>query len=194
MDVMLAPATAEHIAAWLGPFNAAIRNPQGQADFAIRVKALAMLLDDLPAACFVAETRRLLRVEFFPSAEDIRRALEPVAQPWRRRRAALDRLAKAPTASAPQPPATGLRSVEDIAAVRAKAAETKAELARIGEWKAGGRVQDNRPTASPLRPAELVAEYARQAAMAPPDYQRLMLARADAMAATLGDRPRDDVA
>lgn len=99
-DAMLAPVTRDVLAAWLLPVNAASRNPQSPQDFAMRVAGIAEMVADLPAAAFTAETRRRLATGFFPSHEDVRAAVEPIAEPWRRKRDALRSLR---TANQPQP-------------------------------------------------------------------------------------------
>jgi hypothetical protein len=89
LDRLLAPVAPGMFREWLTPVNLAVRNPQSFDDFAVRAAAMFEMLSDLPGAAFTAETRRALRVEFFPSAEDIRRVIEPHAQRWQRQRAAL---------------------------------------------------------------------------------------------------------
>jgi hypothetical protein len=91
-EALLAPMTPDVLGAWLLPVNAASRNPQAPAEFAMRVSGLAEMLGDMPAAAFTSEARRALRTGFFPSHEDIRAAVAPVAEAWRRKRDALRNL------------------------------------------------------------------------------------------------------
>lgn len=108
-EAMLAPASEERIIAWLLPFGLAVRNAQGLQETVLRAKAIAAVLPGIPAACFADDTRPLLRTGFFPSAEDVRVALEPIAAGWRAKAAALRRLAAAPAIgpSDPSPPGAG---------------------------------------------------------------------------------------
>lgn len=155
-DAMLDPVTLPQLAAWLMPVNAASRNPQSPGDFRLRVEGLFAMLDDLPAAAFTADTRRKLATGFFPSHEDIREAVEPIADQWRRKRDALKglRVAEAPTSKGWQPPTD-----EERATVRAKVEALKAELAAKAAVRAP---RDIKPR--PLHPTHLLAEYEALAA------------------------------
>jgi Arc/MetJ-type ribon-helix-helix transcriptional regulator len=153
-DRMLAPVSREHLAAWLMPVNAASKNPQSPADFALRVAAIGEMVGDLPAAAFTAETRRALRSEgFFPSHEAVRAAVEPVAATWRRKRAALRNLRvigapareEAPTATAEQRQQSIRRAEVIVAELRAHARARPAST----------------PPARPLDPASLITAYER---------------------------------
>lgn len=150
-DEMLAPVTAEVLAAWLMPVNAASRNPQTPADFAMRVAGIFEMVGDLPAAAFTAETRRKLATGFFPSHEDVRAAVEPIADAWRRKRNALRSLRQieAPRATAPEAPTHDQRQQ---AAARA--------LAVAQELRAGAITRRPEPAKPlPLHPAHLLAAY-----------------------------------
>jgi hypothetical protein len=93
-DQLLAPVLPATVAAWLAPVNAAVRNPQGADDFAMRSAGIAELVADLPGAAFTSETRRRLRADFFPSADDVRQAVAPEAARWAARRDALRAMAE----------------------------------------------------------------------------------------------------
>lgn len=93
-DQLLAPVLPATVAAWLAPVNAAVRNPQGADDFALRCAGIAELVADLPGAAFTSETRRRLRADFFPSADDVRQAVAPEAARWAARRDALRAMAE----------------------------------------------------------------------------------------------------
>lgn len=155
-DAMLAPVTVEHLAAWLMPVNAASRNPQSPQDFRLRVEGIAAMVDDLPAAAFTAETRRRLATGFFPSHEDVRAAVEPVANQWQRKRDALRGLRKAAVqATAPRP----IPSEAERASILATAAAFRAEMA------AKAATKETRPIkAMPLHPRQLLEQYERLAA------------------------------
>jgi hypothetical protein len=151
-DRMLAPVTRDHLAAWLMPVNAASKNPQAPADFAMRVAGIAEMVGDLPAAAFTAETRRALRSDgFFPSHEAVRAAVEPVAATWRRKRAALRNLRaigapdrdETPTATAEQRAQSVARADAIVAELRARARQAPA----------------SKPVARPLSPEALIAAY-----------------------------------
>jgi hypothetical protein len=150
-DRMLAPVTRDHLAEWLMPVNAASKNPQAPADFAMRVAGIAEMVGDLPAAAFTSETRRALKTGFFPSHEDVRAAVEPIAHAWRRKRAALRNLRvigapdrdDAPTATAEQRAQSVARADAIVAELRAHARQTPA----------------SKPVARPLSPEALIAAY-----------------------------------
>lgn len=121
LAVELAPVAFDAFRAWLGVVNAAVRNPQPQADFGVRCLGLFATLDDLPTGCFTADARRDLPA-FFPSAADIRAAVEPGANTMRRMSATLDAALAPMPASPPQPAAPGpaARTQAEIDAVRAQ--------------------------------------------------------------------------
>lgn len=151
-DAMLIPVTRDVIAAWLMPVNVASRNPQAPAEFAMRVAGIAEMVGDLPAAAFTAESRRRLTTGFFPSHEDVRKAVEPEAEAWVRKRNALRSLRQA---SAPAPAKPDERTPEEIAAVQAKAAAFYADMAAADAAKQTIRTAAPRP----LSPAALIASY-----------------------------------
>lgn len=121
-DAMLAPVTREVLAAWLMPVNAASRNPQSPQEFALRVAGIVEMVADLPAAAFTAETRRRLASGFFPSHEDVRAAVEPVAATWRRKRDALRALRHTgqPASAAPTDPGERAQIAAGLASLRAE--------------------------------------------------------------------------
>lgn len=93
IDAMLQPVTYPLMLAWLTPINFACRNMQQPDEFSARVSAMTEMLCDLPGAAFTAEARRRMDSNgFFPSAHDIRQAVEPVAVEWIRTRNALRNL------------------------------------------------------------------------------------------------------
>jgi hypothetical protein len=155
-DAMLAPITAEVLAAWLMPVNAASRNPQSPQDFALRVAGIAEMVGDLPAAAFTAETRRNLATGFFPSHEDIRAAVEPVADAWRRKRNALRSLRQSEPRPAPE--------VGAIAPAERQAAVERARAIAAELRSAAAQRRPEPVKAAPLRPAELIAAYEAEAA------------------------------
>lgn len=159
-DALLAePVTRDHLASWLMPVNAASRNPQGPQEFLLRVEGIASMLDDLPAAAFTHETRRRLATGFFPSHEDIRAVIQPVADTWQRKRDALRGLRKVEPQTRPahQPP-----TPEERATILAKAA------AAVADIRATAAQADPRGTrqveARPVHPAALLAQYEALAA------------------------------
>jgi hypothetical protein len=151
----LRPVPPALFRAWLGPVNAAVRNPQGAEDFEVRCAGLHALLDDLPAGCFTAEARRALPA-FFPSAEDIRRAVEPGA---RRLRALADALTAslAPVPGPTLPGSAAPPSPEERAAMLAQARQVAAELRANADAREAG----DRPAAKavPLSDGALLALY-----------------------------------
>jgi hypothetical protein len=148
----LRPVPPALFRAWLGPVNAAVRNPQGAEDFEVRCAGLHALLDDLPAGCFTVEARRALPA-FFPSADDIRRAVEPGA---RKLRALADALAAslAPVPEPTMPEPAARPSPEEIEAMQAKAREVIAELTRNG-----AKPERTPPKPMPLSDGALLALY-----------------------------------
>lgn len=159
-DALLAhTVTREHLAAWLLPINAASRNPQSPTDFAFRCDALAALLDDLPAAAFTHETRRRMPTGFFPSHEDIREIIQPIADDWRRKRDALRGLRQAEPERRPdfEPP-----TAEQREAMKAKAQETIAFLRNQAAERERSGPRNAKPL--PLAPHHLLAAYEAAAA------------------------------
>lgn len=136
VEERLQPISLALLRLWLGPVNAGVRNPQSEADFAVRCHGLIELLDDLPAGAFTQDARRVLP-GFFPSAADIRQAVEPDA---RRLRTLLAGLEAARRGASPKlrevPEPRGERSAEALAAVRRTVAAFTAERG------AGGRASD----------------------------------------------------
>lgn len=155
MARQIAPVPHAVFRAWLGPVNAAVRNPQGAEDFEVRCAGLHALLDDLPVGCFTADARRALPA-FFPSAEDIRRAVEPGARQLRGLAAALDAALIPPQ---PQPAEDDSRppSPDEIAAMQAKAKQVAAELRGMAAEREMG---DRAPArAVPLSDGALLERY-----------------------------------
>lgn len=150
-DTMLDPVTREQLASWLLPINAASRNPQSPQDFLARVQGLHAMLDDLPAAVFTAETRRRVATGFFPSHDDIRTAVEPIATDWRRKRDALRGLRQAETSTPPRP---AVQTPAEIEAVRIKFAALREELNARAAVQAPRNVQPRH-----LHPRQLLAAY-----------------------------------
>jgi hypothetical protein len=79
-DGALAAVTPEVLFLWLSPIAQVVRNPVPPSALAENVRALHGLIDDLPAGAFTEETRRALEADWFPSAGEIRRAVEPEAK------------------------------------------------------------------------------------------------------------------
>lgn len=139
----LAPVTLEALRAWLGPVNAACRNPQPREDFEVRCLGLHALLDDLPNGAFTGEARRALPA-FFPSAEDVRRAVQPGANRLGATRLALAASIAASVSEQAEGRAEPItRTAEEIAAVSAK---VRAFVAEVQEREA----QERRPAADRL--------------------------------------------
>jgi hypothetical protein len=91
----LSPATDIQIATWLGEVNGGTRIPLEKSTLGTKVKILKGDLCHLPGACFSRETRLAVaqRVPYFPGLGDILAVCEPVAEEWRRKVAALRRIA-----------------------------------------------------------------------------------------------------
>lgn len=156
MTEQLAPVSLATLCAWLAPVNAACRNPQPREDFEIRLRGIFTLCEDLPVGVFTADARRSLP-EFFPSAGDVRKAVEPNA---RKLRAAADALERALVPPPPAPPIEERRpsTPEEIAVVQAKARAVAAEL-RDQEPLEMRRMREARVSS-----AALLAAYERAAA------------------------------
>lgn len=114
VEAILARGVApQMVRAWLLPINAVVRNPQGEDDFELKAATIAIACDGLPEACFTMETQRagMKAWQFFPSAADVLGVLEPVAEGWRRKAAALRALRRAPGPDAEQ--GGGLRHISE---------------------------------------------------------------------------------
>ncbi len=118
---------------WLTTLNAAVRNPQPEAELLrLRLPAITLATSDLPAAAWNRETLRsaMEKFQFWPSAAEIREVLAD----WTRAQTpasvrmggetaighAVERIAG---------PDRHSRTPEEIEAVKAKLAALKAELA-----------------------------------------------------------------
>lgn len=132
LAAQLNPILMAQFRLWLAPVNAAVRNPQSEEDFAVRCQGLFGMLDDLPAGAFTAEARKALP-GFFPSAADIRQAVEPGA---RRLLSLIAGLRAAQRPVEPKgsdiPEARAERTPEEIAEVKAKVAAFMAERNAAG--------------------------------------------------------------
>ena len=138
-DQLLAPVLPSTVAAWLAPVNAAVRNPQGADDFAVRCAGIAELVADLPGAAFTAETRRRLRADFFPSADDVRQAVAPEAARWRARRDALAAMAQWAAGAAGSVPGPTRR--EGLSAADVDASLRRHEGGPRDQWMRAGVAQ-----------------------------------------------------
>jgi hypothetical protein len=153
----LEPVSQDAFKAWLGPVNAAVRNPQSAEDFAVRCLGLHALCCDLPTGAFTADARRDLP-EFFPSAADIRKAVarnaKRLADVERALRAAAEARQPQPEPEAERQPLTEAQKAE----VRAKAEAFARDMAAM--------VTKEAPpvTARPLAPHHLLAAYEELAA------------------------------
>jgi hypothetical protein len=126
MDGPLSPVTLAQLGDWLAPVNLASRNPQPEREFTARVRGIAAMVDDLPCGAFTAETRRSLP-GFFPSADDVRKAVEPEARRLRAKADALDAALWQQPQQDDRPQPRPERTPEEIAAARAKVEEFMAE-------------------------------------------------------------------
>lgn len=155
IDRAMEPISLGHLAAWLAPINASVRNPQSRDDLAVRVRALHEMLGDLPAGAFHVQARRALSPDWFPSAGEIRAAVEPGA---RQMRATAEYLRS--MASPPPPPPEPARfptdaerlAMRDAASRRVKELRTAAvEVHRVG--------RDGPVKALPVSDGVLLAHY-----------------------------------
>jgi hypothetical protein len=92
----LAPVTRDVLFMWLSPLAQVVRNPIPPAMLAENVRALFALLDDLPVGAFTTETRKRIEGDWFPSAGEIRRAVEPEAARLRDLASVLHEVSKPP--------------------------------------------------------------------------------------------------
>ncbi|MFC0407937.1 hypothetical protein [Roseomonas elaeocarpi] len=154
---LLRPATVAEILAWLMPINAGVRNVQGEEDLRIASTAIAML--EIPAATLtVAAQRDALRTwQFFPSAADVAKLLEPVAMRWRRQMAACQEVARgAVTTGTPLPNPWPRATPEEARNAAAQVAELKRSL---GERPGVAGRPERMTVACPLAPHHLIAAY-----------------------------------
>lgn len=159
----MAPVSRQLFRAWLRPINAAVRNPQGEEEFEGRCLAMHALLDDLPSGCFTSDARRYLP-GFFPSAADIRSAVEPDARKLRQAADALAAAMAPPREVAPQAEAPrGPRTIEEITAARAKVQEAVAHFRQVAEDRDAARPKAQPVRAVPLSEGALLAQYDRMA-------------------------------
>ncbi len=179
----LRPVSLPHLAAWLAPVNAAVRNPQSRDDMMARVVALHEMLGDLPGGAFTADTRRRLRPDWFPSAGEIRAVVEPGARLLTAQHELLLRMVE-PVAAEPAAPSYTPPTEAERAAMSAKAHAVMAELrAAATEREAGKRGAAGR--ALPLSDGALLAHYERLAS----NGDRAAAFRADAIRARAKAEP-----
>jgi hypothetical protein len=148
-DAALLTLTPELLTAWLLPLARVVRNrPSGQ-DLVAMVRQLVEVLDDLPAGAFTAETRRRLEGDWFPSAGEIRRAVEPEAARLRDMAKLLREVSRPPVAPRPalpiEPPPDDRPPPPDIAALAARAFAA----APAGEDQGPARIAGDRPKVKP---------------------------------------------
>lgn len=160
LDAMLHPVTPGIVAAWLMPINLAARNPQSTEQFELRARAIAELVADLPAAAFTAEARRKLGTGFFPSAQDVREAVEPVAGEWRRKRDALRGLRRA-VASKPAAPDPIETPEEKASYAELNRATVEALKAEVAAREKAARPGGGKPQPNLLSVQARIAEYRR---------------------------------
>ena len=133
MEQRLQPISLALLRLWLGPVNAAVRNPQSQEDFAARCHGLIALLDDLPSGAFTRDARRALP-NFFPAAADIREAVEPDARRLRVLLAGLEAVQRAATRKRrDMPEPRSERSAEALAVVQRTVAAFTAERSHVSD-------------------------------------------------------------
>lgn len=179
------PVSLGHLAAWLSPINASVRNPQSRDDLAVRVRALHEMLGDMPAGAFHVAARRALSPDWFPSAGEIRAAVEPEARKMRANAGWLRSLAAEPEPERAPVPAYPTDAERD--AMRAAATARMAELrAAAGERERGKRGVAGK--ALPLSDGALLTHYERLAEQG----NRAAAARADAIRAKMPKEPAHD--
>ena len=113
------PALLSAFVRWLAPVNVAVKNPQNEADFHAKCRAIAIACQDIPAACLTEATgREALRMfPFFPSAADVHAFFLPFARPLTARLRALDAIAAAPPEAPLSPPDQGQDAQAHVADV-----------------------------------------------------------------------------
>jgi len=148
------PASADDIAAWIGPLNAACRNPQSAADIAAWAMAVSFAADRIPRQAFGPDALRDLMAKsaFFPAAADVLAVVQPEANRLAAKLRALRAIASRPTTAPPRP--------EPDAKPFALTPEQQATLAAM---KAPKRAAVS-CKASPIHPAHLLAAYREAAA------------------------------
>lgn len=155
------PVSLGHLAAWLSPINASVRNPQSRDDLAVRIRALHEMLGDLPAGAFHVQARRALSPDWFPSAGEIRAVVEPEARKMRANAEWLRSLAAEPEPERDVAPAypTETERLAMSAAATARMAELRAAAVETERGRRGAADK-----ALPLSDGALLAQYERLAA------------------------------
>lgn len=161
LDRLLSRAVApQTVAAWLKVVNAAVRNPQTKEDFQAKAAAIAMVCDGLPEACFTAESQRqaMAKWQFFPSAADVVAAVQPIADEWRRKAAALRRMPRGRQIQADQDDVVPMPD-EVRAAFSARMKALRGEL--LAQERARYAPADERPKTAYLTPDQSKAAFAK---------------------------------
>lgn len=170
----LRPPTRDALIAWARPINAAVRNPQGEQDFLIRVSAWAVMLADIPGACLTLESQRdaLRLFQFWPSAADVFALLNPEAARLRRVVAALGAIA-APASPAPMQAPREPPTTEELTAVSALVAKLTAETrAHSDAHDEAQRAQKSIRAAPVFSRETLTALYVREGIKPPMPIER----------------------
>lgn len=169
-----ATPTADDWAMFLRPLLASVQNPPNAQDFRKRIAAIAFGLPQVTTGMLTVGTQRDAVTKFvhWPTVAEVAGLFADAlkhdreVREYRTRPLMLD---------APNP---AQRTLEEIAAVKAKAEAVKAEL------RAGTGIEAEREPVTPrfLGPAHLIAVYEKQAREgSTPDFRRLAQTRLDAL-------------
>jgi hypothetical protein len=148
------PASADEIAAWIGPLNAACRNPQSAGDIAAWAMAVSFAADRIPRQAFGPDALRDLMAAsaFFPAAADVLSVVQPEANRLAAKLRALRAIAARP-ASAPAKPEPDAKPFALTPEQQATLAAMKAPKRMAAACKA-----------TPAHPGHLLAGYREQLA------------------------------
>jgi hypothetical protein len=159
----LRPATRDDLEGWLKRLNGAVRNPQDQAAFRVRLAAFGMALQGAPAAAFTEETLRSAMAEFafFPSVADLKAFIDKIVEPMQR---TVDAIRKMAQADAPKSEAVEPKS-SPMDAEREAVAKAMAMFKRESEERRSAvpQAKGDRPTPRHLTDWQLLAEYEKVA-------------------------------
>lgn len=114
-------------AVFLKPLVASVRNPPSADEFRAKISAIAFALPDVPARFLAAEWRQrdaMRRFAFWPAAADLAEWLAPDLAAARDTRGRTAEVAAIAASNRPE-----ARTAEEVAAVKAKVATLKADLA-----------------------------------------------------------------
>jgi hypothetical protein len=150
-------ATAHDWETWLRPIAASVRNTPTPADVKGRAAALAFVMRGIPPSALTPDKARDLcrKAEFFPSVAEVEAVF---AADWR------EQARSRAIGGGPVPLGLAAPQAPPPVPMDQRAASVQAAAIVAAELRAGSAATRPAPTAAPLSPARLLAQYEALAA------------------------------